>query len=192
MRAVLFLFLAACGSSGIAPNGNPDDGTSSDGGGGGDASVDMAMPLTDMAMYQPPTDAAGLMCGMNPPCTGNNICCVKAVGDGGTANCAAACPGGVQIQCVGPGNCGGDPCCLTIANMAPQSILCGKTPKSCVPNFNASGSGMTRLCSVDGDCTAGGVMTMYNQCCHYTQGQMTKICFNASFVAFTQGQIACP
>jgi hypothetical protein len=105
--------------------------------------------------------------------------------------CATTCPGGIQIQCIGPGNCGGDPCCVTFVNMKPTSILCTTSPSACVPNFNLGGGGMSRLCNSDGDCTSGGVMTNYNQCCHSTAAG-TKFCFNSGLTGLTGGQIACP
>jgi hypothetical protein len=177
--AALCLLLAACGSSGIAPGGG-------DGGSGNDMSVG------DLSTAAPPDLLPPVPCGKMPPCTGGTTCCVHQVGDGGTAACATTCPGGTLINCFGPEFCASaNPCCMTITAGHADSILCTGSPGDCAPNLGAGGSGMTRICNADADCTAGGVTTNYPQCCHNTKTGL-KLCFSSAAVPFSGGAIACP
>jgi hypothetical protein len=82
---------------------------------------------------------------------------------------AASC-GGPNLTCSGPHDCGGNPCCLIIATSTyrgytgPTGVSCTSSPSACAPS-NGLSTQITRLCTVDADCTAGGVITGEPKCC---------------------------
>src|SRR5439155_15912195 len=95
--------------------------------------------LPDLAQ---PTDLAGaFVCG-DRVCMGGTVCCVSA-GAGGAAmgTCQATCgDGGVPVSCRGPDNCSGNPCCVTIANNAPQMVACTDSPSACPTMYTFNGA----------------------------------------------------
>lgn len=157
------------------------------------STMDMTVP-PDMAYRGPATDGGPLSCG-NTTCAKDQVCCITANSAGATSACATSCAdGGISVACEGPGNCGGNPCCATIKGATPSNVMCTTSPAACPPSFDlATRSGMSRLCNVDGDCSAG--LTgpqMYPDCCHYTANTSTHFCFNKNYAGLTQGQVACP
>jgi hypothetical protein len=136
--------------------------------------------------YVPWVDGGPFMCGATT-CGPGTTCCVR-MGDGGTtATCETSCAG-LTVECQGPQHCGGNPCCLTLSSQMPQSIACTNAQTACPPNLDVMGNGMTRLCNVDGDCTAGASSTSYPDCCTVNN---QRFCFNKQFVGFVPGA-TCP
>jgi hypothetical protein len=178
LRAALtfVLLLSACDTEG---GPTPDLGAATDG-------------SDDASGYVPSHDAGPLVCAAAGVCQSPAGCCVNTLPDGGAdPTCATSCPNGVPVQCSGPGHCDGLPCCLTLMNARPQNVSCSAQQTDCVPNINFMGTGVTRGCDTDDDCTAGAPDTNFNQCCHLvTLGY--RLCFAKGFVPVTKGQIACP
>jgi len=175
---VLVVAAAGCGSSGVPTGGGGSAGT----GGGGGSEADLAVPV-DMA--QPPGFCGGVTC------TGGKTCCA-----GMPPACASSCgDGGFQAQCNGPANCGGNPCCITIASgFKVQSVTCTTAASDCPPMVDAqTQSGMDRACHVDADCTTGlpsSPMPQLPDCCTNT-ATMQHVCFNKGYVQFISGW-TCP
>jgi hypothetical protein len=176
----LVLLAAACGSSG-----------STDGDGGADLAA--VVGGDDLAVYTPARDAGPLECGAAGVCSGTTSCCIATPPDGGAIpGCVSgACTGGFPVSCAGPGYCGGKPCCLQLLNTMATSVSCSAAPTDCSPTINISGTGMTRVCDHDGDCTDGASSTQFGECCHLTANNY-KICFSSVYVGVTMGAIACP
>jgi hypothetical protein len=192
---LLFLLCAVgCGDNGVPAGGEPDLSAAADlatSGGGGDLKMSNG---GDMA-YNPPLDAGPLSCGTGT-CTTNQVCCaVRSDGGFSGASCTAAnaCGGNdLPIECRGPEYCGGKPCCLTLVNRMPQSILCTAAQTDCSPALDTTGSGKTRLCHTSADCTAGAPTTGFPDCCSGMQGGVQQqFCFNKGFTSFVPG-ITCP
>jgi hypothetical protein len=98
-----------------------------------------------------------------------------------------------QGACAGPGDCGGNPCCMTLKAQAVQSVQCGGAPSDCAPAIDFAGSGQTRLCTRDADCTSGVANPTLPSCCTAMQGgQHTHLCFSRLWAPLTMGQITCP
>ena len=192
----LILLIAGCGDKGTTDDMmSPDDLS---------VAMDMTMPTGDMTMmtiydltYFHEVDGPGPACG-NMNCAPGQFCCVTGAGGGGSpmATCESSCgDAGLAIQCSGPAQCGGDPCCLTLEGTTPKDITCTNSASACPAMFQLSGGGtnQTRACHYDGDCTAGLSGTqMYPDCCHVVQQPNIKFCFSKAFVSFTMGQLACP
>ncbi|HZS38424.1 MAG TPA: hypothetical protein VFF06_16430 [Polyangia bacterium] len=187
--ALCALVLAAgCGSSN--PTFTDDAGNTLD--------LSQNMSLPDLS--QPPSDLAGaFVCGSQGVCMGGTVCCVSA-GAGGQPSgvCQASCgDAGVPVSCRGPDNCGGDPCCVTIANNVPQSVACTSAPTACPTMYTFSGSmissGQTRLCHTNNDCTSGLSNTQYPDCCTAMMGGVTQqFCFSAGLASLSGGKVTCP
>lgn len=188
----LILLVAGCGDKGTT-----DDMMSTE-----DMSVamDLTMPgdMTMMTIYDltyfHEVDGGGPSCGPTT-CSPGQFCCVSGLG-GGTpsATCESSCgDAGLAIQCSGPAQCGGNPCCLTLSGTTPNDIVCTSSASACPAMFQLGGDSQTRACKYDGDCTAGLTGTqMYGDCCHAVQNPSTRFCFSKSLVGVTQGQVACP
>jgi hypothetical protein len=189
--AIFAVLIVGCGSDPIA---------TTDGGGGGNdgpavvadlsgsGSVDQAPGgPPDLTTYVPPTDGGKFTCGTESCNPATQVCCVKlpndaGVGGGGSCVATGQCSSGLPVQCGGPEFCGGKPCCLTLANKMPKDITCSAAQTDCAPNIDLSGSGKTRLCHVDTDCTAGAANTAYPNCCKGTQGGVEQhFCFSKAF-----------
>jgi hypothetical protein len=193
MRHVLWvLLLVGCGSGNTIMN--PDDG----GGGGNDQSM-MSMP----DFSTPPDLAGAFVCGTMGVCGSGNICCVFAT-TGGQASGACvpngSCMGdmGVPVECRAPANCGGNPCCVTIANGVPSNVSCTTSMTACQIMYTFGGStgimsGTTRLCTAGADCTAGEPTTQYPDCCSAMMGGVTQqFCFAKNLAALSGGKVTCP
>lgn len=193
------LLVAGCGGG----NGLPDDHNDMA------VVVDMAFipdltvvkdltPIPDLVTpYSPPVDANGFACGPKATCTNAQVCCISNKGgDAGLgAECMASCPdGGVaQLTCEGPGNCGGNPCCVAGGlGGGGAAIACGKGPMDCPPMLDIQNRAISsRLCMVDGDCTAGGVSTSLNKCCTLAlMGASAHLCMDPALIGFIGGH--CP
>lgn len=187
MAAAAILLAAGCGS------GNPimtDDG-------GNPADFAGMMSLPDLS--RPPADLAGaFVCGTSGVCMNGTVCCVSAGGGGATGSCQATCgDGGVPVQCRGPDNCGGDPCCVTIMNNVPTMVSCTAAADACKTMYTFNGamiqSGQTRLCHLDGDCTSGDSSTQYPNCCTgMMNGVSQQFCFSMQLAALSGGVVTCP
>jgi hypothetical protein len=132
-------------------------------------------------------------CGSTPFCLPGTKCCVTA----NVPACTASCTGGMPVECRGPDYCGGNPCCLTLDHNQPTSVVCTDNASACPENFTLNSgtqvSGTTRLCNLDGDCSAGLASTTYPDCCTAQMGALSqKICFNKGYVSLTGGTITCP
>jgi hypothetical protein len=180
MRMMLLataIALACCGS-----NGGSD---------GGDLGVSDA---ADDLGYQPAIDANPFRCEDAGVCGAGSICCIDIPPDGGVVNsCVQTCTGvgAFPVTCAGPGYCGGNPCCVMLQNARPTDVSCSSAMTDCPPMANLTGTGQTRVCNVDADCTAGAPNTLLTQCCHLV-ATGDRICFNQSFVPLAKGTIACP
>ena len=96
-------------------------------------------------------------------------------------------------ECMSPKDCGGNPCCLTVTLQVNQGVVCTKAATDCQPALDLSGSGMTRLCTVDADCTTGVAKVLLGSCCAATKnGATTHMCFNKSLASFSMGAVVCP
>lgn len=75
-----------------------------------------------------------------------------------------------KLECEGPGECGGNPCCWS-SNVEPDDdrTSCSTAPDACVPGFGID-SFVTRACRTDADCTSGGISTAATHCCPCGQG----------------------
>ena len=155
----------------------------------GDLSV-----AADMTYRGPATDGGPLMCG-SATCAKGDVCCVTGSGGNVTQTCAASCAdGGISVACNGPGQCGGDPCCATLEKAMPTDVVCETTMNACPPSFDIqTRSGMTRLCNVDGDCSAGlNGPSMLPVCCHSPSNPGTHFCFDKTYAKFSNGLVVCP
>jgi hypothetical protein len=122
-----------------------------------------------------------------PVCTGGMQCCVVNA----QPTCVSSCPdGGFTVQCRGPQNCGGNPCCVTTVGFVPQLVVCTTHPTDCQPNVAISGDGMDRGCNVDSDCTSGVSNPSLPDCCTNTM-TMQKVCFNKGLLGVVSGW-TCP
>jgi hypothetical protein len=179
--ACTFASLLGCGGNDGAPDLSMD------------LSVDLTMPAAgpDLSYFHQ-VDANGLACGAQT-CSPGQTCCVTGSSGAYSFTCETGCvDGGLPITCQGPGNCGGNPCCITLDNSALTSISCTSAASQCAPALSGSGSGMTRSCNYDGDCTYGlSGNPPYPDCCHLTSNNQ-RFCFNKGLVGFTGGSIACP
>jgi hypothetical protein len=168
---VFLLVLSGCGGSGGGGGGGN--------GGGGGSGGDLAMP---------PDLANAFMCA-SAICGGSDKCCVYNA----MAMCAGSCPdGGFVAECNSPANCGGNPCCITVANgFVVQSVSCMHEATACAPRIDVgTGSGVDRACRTDADCTTGVPTPSLPDCCTNTAtGQ--HVCFNKSYVAAVMGW-TCP
>jgi len=158
------------------------------------ASHDLAKSV-DMA-YSPRQDGGPLLCG-SAPCGGTDKCCISTQLDGGTAGqtmCEASCgAGSIRVDCRGPSQCGGNPCCVALgAGGKISNVTCSASDNDCKPAIDiASQTGQTRLCEIDGDCTAGAPTTQLNKCCTVmAMGQSQHLCLNTTFAGFIGG--TCP
>jgi hypothetical protein len=187
----LILLVAGCGDKGTTDDMMSTEDMS--------AAMDLTMPSGDMTMapnydltYFHEVDGSGPACGNTTTCSPGQFCCVSGSG----ASCEASCgDAGLAVQCSGPAQCGGNPCCLTLQGTTPQDISCTSSASACPAMFQLTGGGtnQTRACKYDGDCTAGLSGTqMYPDCCHVVQQPNIKFCFSKAFVSFTMGQLACP
>jgi hypothetical protein len=162
------------------------------------AQTDLAQPApTDLAMTMTSVDAGPFLCG-TMTCGTGNVCCVSA-GAGGApmGTCLPSCGDlGVPVECRGPQNCNGDPCCLSLDNNVPTGVVCETTADGCSTMFTFGGNkltGSTRLCNSASDCTAGITNPQYPDCCQTVQNGVTqKFCFSSGLAGFTMGQITCP
>ncbi len=153
-------------------------------------------PPRDLA-YNPPTDANGISCGPMT-CGPGQLCCLSVMGMTVIPSCAASCNGDggqIPVVCDGPGNCGGNPCCVAInggGGMFGGQVSCGMKPTDCSPEFNlANRSGTTRRCHVDGDCTAGAPNSQLTDCCTISQGGAdVQLCLSQTIAGFIGGH--CP
>jgi len=183
---VTLVLLAACGGGASGPDGAAAD-------------LSIPAPARDLAMALPdlrqPVDLAGFSCGTQS-CGPGTFCCVTQGPGVPQGSCAASCAdGGVPVQCRTPADCSGNPCCLTLKNNNPESVLCGHGASDCDTMFSGSGSsasGTTRLCRNGADCTAGIPNTNFPDCCTtMRQGISQQFCFNAQLVGLTTG-VTCP
>lgn len=95
--------------------------------------------------------------------------------------------------CTSTNDCGGNPCCMTLAASKVQSVSCAAKASDCAPAVDFSGNGQTRICTKDADCTSGLMSSSLPDCCTATQGgAAVHICFSKSLAGFTMGQITCP
>lgn len=80
----------------------------------------------------------------------------------------AACEAG-PLACNGPSDCGGNACCLDfgIGYKGTTNVYCTGAPDACRP-VQTVDSVITRMCTRDADCTAGGISTTANRCCAST------------------------
>lgn len=184
---VCALLLVGCSSSSSSGGGDlsTGGGATNDLGGGGGGDLASA---ADLANYQPPTDGGTFKCGASS-CGAGTSCCVVGM----TAMCQASCPdGGFTAECNGPADCGGNPCCITIASgFQVTKVACTNAPSACPPMVDAqTQSGQDRACHADGDCTAGVMSPSLPDCCTNTQ-TMQHVCFNKSYVGFVPGW-TCP
>jgi len=190
--------LAACGSDAL---GTDDQGVSLDmtGTAGDMAGRDFAVkPSGDMA-YHLRQDGGPLLCGANA-CSGTDKCCISTQVDGGNAgatSCEATCPSGdIQVDCRGPSQCGGNPCCVGIgASGSASNVTCTSSLSDCKPTIDiGTKRGTTRLCEIDADCSAGAPGSQLPDCCTgMVMGQTQHICFNKAYLAFIPGiPITCP
>jgi hypothetical protein len=186
----LFFAVAGCGNNGLATG---DDMSVPDDQGTPDLTTSLDLTTVYDLTYFHEVDGGGPMCGPNKTCSPGETCCVVGLGSGSpSATCGAGCvDGGLPIQCNGPAQCGGNPCCLTLENQTPTGFLCTNAPGDCPPML-AMGSSQTRACKYDGDCTAGLTSSMAPTCCHSTANPNSRFCFDSAFVGFTMGQVACP
>jgi hypothetical protein len=94
----------------------------------------------------------------------------------GTASVALLLGACSKVECEGPEECGGNPCCWS-HDVEPGSerTSCSAAPDACVPGFGID-SGATRTCRTDGDCTAGGISTTAIHCCPASD-QPFRACF---------------
>jgi hypothetical protein len=195
MKLVAFgtfaLLLAGCSSSGGGTGTSPANPTTVPSGG----AVDLGAGADFSSSKQP--ESGGLACG-SATCAPTQVCCVS-VADGGVATgeaCAApgSCTGGYPIQCRGPEQCGGNPCCLNINTGAPTGISCTSAATECKPALDVfTRTGKTRLCHVDADCTAGAQGTILNACCTGKQGGLTQqFCFSKTLADLSMGAVTCP
>jgi hypothetical protein len=102
--------------------------------------------------------------------------------------------GGVAIQCEGPAQCGGNPCCLNLFNdYLIESVACTTSASSCPPSSDqAMTMVQTRGCKYDGDCTSGLPSTnAFPDCCHLA-GNMVRVCYNKNIGNTFGGTIVCP
>jgi hypothetical protein len=197
----LLLALPACGGDGLAINAG-------DGGGSHpDLSMavkppDLAAPIPDLTMSpivdmaRPiPTDDGGPMCGPMT-CQKGDVCCVTRTMGQLSGSCMSSCPDAAfTVQCDGPENCGGNPCCVSVAFMGftPvfNDISCSQSPMDCQPVFNLGMNGQTRLCHTNADCTNGAPNSGANTCCTATfMGVTSQLCLPAQAAGFMG--ITCP
>ena len=190
----LVLLLCSCGS---------DNGLMNTGDGGHDLAGTHPADLssqsgndlagsTDMAMTF--TADAGISCGAMT-CMSPNVCCVTGGAGGVTTSCMPSCPdGGATVSCSGPEFCMGNPCCATITNMSIAGVMCTAAMTDCPGMLNfTTGSGDTRLCHVDADCTRSNTGTTFTNCCTFMQGGQTAHgCFDPAFAALSGGRVTCP
>ena len=152
-------------------------------------------PPKDMAYSQ--LDANGVGCGMMT-CAPGQTCCVQNANGMLTQTCAKSCDadaGGFALQCDGPEDCGGNPCCVNInGTKPPKDSYCTMKTSDCQPTIDVNTfMGMTRFCHVDGDCTHDAPNGTLKECCTGTySGQKQHICFDPAYAMFTQGAITCP
>jgi hypothetical protein len=69
--------------------------------------------------------------------------------------------------------------------------MCAGAATDCAPNVMLDGSGVTRVCNTDDDCTSGAPNTQFNECCHLVSSGY-RICFSSFYVGLSNGMIACP
>ncbi len=154
---------------------------------------DLAMPPPADMAYNPPKDADGVGCG-NMQCQVGEVCCVSVNGMQAMTMCAQSCPdGGVAVTCDGPEDCMGNPCCAKLSGGGLGGVMCTMAQNACPPQFDIQQMmGQTRLCHVDGDCTAGAPNTNLPLCCTVKDqnGNAAHICLNKQFAAFAGG--SCP
>ena len=78
---------------------------------------------------------------------------------------AAACES--PLPCDGPQQCGGNACCFDlptdVGGQGPR-VYCTGSADACTP-FVRINQTTTRLCETDADCTAGGISTVWVNCC---------------------------
>lgn len=124
-----------------------------------------------------PRDLQTFTCG-GAVCGSGTRCCVTTSDGGVLAGCATGCDdGGVWVACVGPQQCGGNPCCATYEGTVNADVSCRQLPFQCTPALSPDG-GQTRLCNGDSDCTDG-VFTELGECCTETIPIRRRICFNS-------------
>ena len=84
-----------------------------------------------------------IACGPSLACSGNEVCCLPL--DGSTQpTCATSCPSGTStIECDGPEDCGGAPCCGSTTS----GYQCG-VGDACSP-------GVSQRCHNQNDCAGG-------------------------------------
>lgn len=181
----------SCGDSTTAPNGE-----------GGEAGpydfwsdiAELPMQGPDLAYFHE-VDGGGVRC-VNMACAPGQICCeVGGMSGSPTGNCAASCgDGGAPIQCNGPAQCGGSPCCLHVFHdYFIESATCTNAPSACPGNADIAMNMMqTRGCKYDGDCTDGlSSMIVFPTCCHLT-GTTTRLCYNKNITNTYGGTVTCP
>jgi hypothetical protein len=167
------------GNGGGGNGGSGGSGGGGSGGSGGSGGGGGSMSGPDLAM--PPADLANAFSCDGTVCMGSERCCVQGM----TASCAMSCNTdlGFEAQCNSPANCGGNPCCITIAaGFKVQSVVCGMTASACPPMVDATTqSGMDRACTVDKDCTSGVTSPSLPDCCTNTTTAQ-HVCFNKSYL----------
>ena len=153
---------------------------------------DLSFPKFDLAG---PVDltANGVMCGGGQTCKVGDKCCIVQQGMMSSSQCLPSCPdGNFSVACDGPEDCTGNPCCVAIMGGAPGGSTCTAAPNACPPQFSGIGSGQTRVCHTDGDCTSGIMTTQLNLCCTVPTpaGAKAHVCLNKMFAQFVGG--SCP
>ncbi len=100
---------------------------------------------------------------------------------------------GPKMECFTPADCGGKPCCLTVQSQALQGLVCTTTADSCNPSLDITGSGQTRTCTTDTDCTSGLTRSILPTCCMATRnGQSIQMCFSTGLAQLSGGAVVCP
>ncbi len=125
----------------------------------------------DMSPSDAPRDGAppdvlfplGVQCGQ-PLCSVGQVCCYSPQ----IAYCATSCPDGgiitAVLACDGPEDCSGNPCCVVLKSST--TAACTQGSGECEHQFRGrQGGGQSRVCHVDGDCTAGIPNTSAVRCC---------------------------
>ena len=167
---------------GCAPNylmdnqANPEAGTA----------IDLLMSLPDFAV----SSSKGVECG-NMYCPIGKLCCMSGSFQSPSYSCGDTCPdGSSSMQCDGPAQCNGNPCCMSDSMGGNNKTVCTKAPSDCPGNFEGNGV-KSRRCHTTADCTAGLSNTEFNTCCTFKYGGY-HVCANSFFAMQSHGAISCP
>ncbi len=152
--------------------------------GGGSGTTDLAMPAgnKDLAMAPSPDLTVTV---------GPDMATPAAAPDMTTP------PSGADMMivpmCTSPADCMGNPCCLSVQMSMLAGLTCSAKMSDCAPMLDFSGSGQTRVCTKDADCTSGLMNSNLPTCCTGMKGgSKIHLCFSAGLAAFSMGQVTCP